>query len=361
MKHFSIALFILILPSASRAQFSNIEAIEYDPVNGRFLVSNVANIQIADGIGNAIGQFGTTAKASYGMEVMNNALFAIGANGVVRAYDITSGVEVSSITIPGAQFLNGMASDGESRIWVTDFGARKIHEIDFSNMTEPQSTVVVTNTITTPNGICYDELNNRLVFANWGTNAAIKAVDLDNYSVTTVVNGTGVNNIDGIDNDSNGNFFISSWSPTARITKYTNDFSESEVITVFGLSSPADICYAREIDTLAIPNAGNSTVKYVGFSNTVRMDELKDGEFHLNVYPNPTQNDVYVQFELPDLAHAQLSILDANGKEIERVFSNDLIGSRHTMVVPVQHLSSGSYMLQLEVGGMVYVKRFMRN
>src|SRR5690606_24144814 len=124
----------------------------------------VTNIKIADGNGNDVGQFGTTAKASYGMEVMNNALVAIGANGVVRAYDITSGVEISSITISGAQFLNGMATDGESRIWVTDFGAKRIHEIDFSNMVDPQSSVVVSNTVTTPNGICYDELNNRLVF-----------------------------------------------------------------------------------------------------------------------------------------------------------------------------------------------------
>jgi sugar lactone lactonase YvrE len=359
MKYFCFTFFIVILPFIGTAQFGNIEAIEYDPVNGRFLVSNVIDIKIADGNGNDVGQFGTTAKASYGMEVMNNALVAIGANGVVRAYDITSGVEISSITISGAQFLNGMATDGESRIWVTDFGAKRIHEIDFSNMVDPQSSVVVSNTVTTPNGICYDELNNRLVFVNWSNNAPIKAVSLDDYSVTTVVNGSGVNNIDGIDNDDDGNFYISSWSPAPRITKYNNDFSESEVITVLGLSNPADICYAREIDTLAIPNSGNSTVRYVGFSNNVKVDE-QGVAFHLEVYPNPAQDDLYVRFELAKQGNTTLSILDITGKEIECVFTHELIGTRHTVVIPIQHLNSGTYMLQLKLDGMVYVKRFVR-
>jgi hypothetical protein len=213
--------------------------------------------------------------------------------------------------------------------------------------------------VTTANGICYDELNDRLVFVNWSNNAPIKAVSLDDYSVTTVLNGSGVNNIDGIDNDDDGNFYISSWSPAPRITKYNNDFSESEVITVLGLSNPADICYAREIDTLAIPNSGNSTVRYVGFSNNVKVDE-QGVAFHLEVYPNPAQDDLYVRFELAKQGNTTLSILDITGKEIECVFTHELIGTRHTVVIPIQHLNSGTYMLQLKLDGMVYVKRFVR-
>ena len=84
------------------------------------------------------------------------------------------------------------------------------------------SDVFVNNTVSTPNGIVFDGENNRLIFVNWGSNAAIKAVDLSNNSVSTIIT-TNLGNIDGIDDDNDGNYYISSWSP-ARITKYDKDF-----------------------------------------------------------------------------------------------------------------------------------------
>lgn len=350
----------LVVPGILNAQFGSIESIEYDPVNGRFLVSNGNNVQIANSAGNAVGQFGTEPKANYGMEVMGDALFTIISGGIVRAFDLTSGVQVSTITIPGTQFLNGMASDGESRIWVTDFGAKKVYEIDFSDMTNPQYEVIVANTVTTPNGICFDEVNNRLVFANWNSNAPIKAIDLDDYSVNTLVANTGVSNIDGIDNDSEGNFFISSWLPTARITKYNNDFSQSEIITVTGLSSPADICYAREIDTLAIPNSGNQTVKYVGFGETPSSVEPIENPFAFSFYPNPVTENSTMNFTLKKAAQVRIEILDIKGKTIEVILNETMGAAKHTVVPNVAELASGMYLWNLSIDGTVYAHSFVK-
>ncbi len=347
------------MPAILNAQFGSIESIEYDPLNGRFLVSNGNNIQIANSAGNAAGQFGSAPRADYGMEVMNDALFAIISEGIVRAFDLTSGVQVSTVTIPGTQFLNGMASDGESRIWVTDFGAKKIYEIDFSDMTSPQYEEIVTNTVTTPNGICFDEMNNRLVFVNWASNAPIKAVDLDDYSVSTVVANTGVGNIDGIDNDSDGNFFISSWSPT-RITKYNNDFSTNEIITVTGLSSPADICYAREIDTLAIPNSGNQTVKYVGFGEIPSSVESIENPFAFSFYPNPVTENSTMNFTLKKAAQVRVEILDIKGKTIEVILNEPMSAAKHTVVPNVAELASGMYLWNIIIDGTVYAQPFMK-
>ncbi len=102
--------------------YQNIEYVEYDPIQNRFLVSNQNNI-IQRNTDGSLDYFGNGASASYGMEVMNNILFAI--DGPVKGYDLNTGDEIMSIDIPGAGFLNGMASDGISKLYVTDFTTTK--------------------------------------------------------------------------------------------------------------------------------------------------------------------------------------------------------------------------------------------
>ena len=158
-----------------------------------------------------------------------------------------------------------MASNGVDSIWFTDFSNRDIIVMDVNN---PQDyTTLVQNTGETPNGIVYDGANNRCLFVTWGSTGHVKAMDLTSNALSYVVQNAGVGNIDGIDFDDDGNWFISSWSPSPRITKYINDFSSSEIITVPGISNPADICYSTETDTLAIP--GGNQVLFVGFQGVL--------------------------------------------------------------------------------------------
>jgi SMP-30/Gluconolactonase/LRE-like region len=243
MKQFFTSIVCLTFLIGANAQtLTSTESVEYDPINGRFLASNGSSIIHVDGDGNEVAFMGS-ADAEYGMEVMNGLLYAIVGN-TIFGYDLTSGDVVNSVTISGAAFLNGMASDGVDRLWVTDFSAKKIYEINCSNIANPTSTLIVTNTVTTPNGICFDGANSRLVFVNWGSSAKIKAVSLPDYTVTTIVDNAGVGNIDGIDHDNEGNFYTASWTPN-RITKWSSEFTIDEIITVSGLSSPADICYSQ--------------------------------------------------------------------------------------------------------------------
>jgi hypothetical protein len=320
---------------------TSIESAEFDPIGHQFLISNQNSIVIVDGTGTPTSSL--SIPVGYGMEVVGSNLFAISGNSVI-CNDINSGNELSSITISGAQFLNGMTSDGMGRVWVTDFGAKKIHEVDFTDLQNPSSNIIVNNTVSTPNGICYDETSNRLVFVSWGNSAPIKAINLDDYSVTTIVANSGVGNIDGIDNDAYGNFYIASWSPN-RITQYNNDFTVAQTITVSGgLNSPADIAYAEEIDTLIIPNSGNNTVRFVGFSPTVSVNE-KINFKSINVYPNPTTDFVVCEFELPATETIRVALVDNQGKEITNLYNNALPGGKNKLVLDVSAIAKGLYHL----------------
>lgn len=360
-KNFSMQYFftlsILVSSLALCSQnLSSVESVEYDAVNHRFLAGNGSSVIIVDGNGDEVDYFGSDPEADYGMEVMGNTLFCI-VGSAVKGYDLTSGAEVMTKTISGAQFLNGLASDGDHRIWVTDFNAKKIHELDVTDFENVISTEVVSSTTTTPNGIVYDEIGNRLVFVNWGGSAKIKAVALSDYAVTTLTT-TMLSNLDGIDSDSQGNYFVSSWSPT-RITKFNNDFSTDEIITAPGIDAPADICYAIEIDTLAIPNSGNNTITFVGL-NTVGIHEGIKSSLGLSFSPNPVTEQTVVEFELNTEDSVLLEILNEEGKRVYTLVNERLPKGRHKILMAGVELSKGVYFYRLKTTEAVTSASFVK-
>ncbi len=292
---FSILTFLFF--QADSQTLSSIESVEYDASQNRFLISN-GNSIIARNSDGSLEFFGN-GQANYGMEVMGENLFAIDGQ-KIRGYNLATGQEVMSVTISGSSFLNGLANDGNSKLWATDFGSNRIYEIDASDLSNPTFSTLISNTGTTPNGIIHDAENNRLIYVSWGAGAAIRQVDLTDNSLSTIIN-TPYGNIDGIDEDNEGNYYISRWSP-AGISKYDKDFANPpEVITVPGISTPADIGYAKEIDTLGIPSGGN-TLLLIGFepvdSMVVSANYLDHSNYNLSIFPNPVSEISSVNFTL---------------------------------------------------------------
>lgn len=342
----NIFLFAVLLTSLnSKAQsLVGVESVEYDPINNRYLASSDGTSIISIAPDGALGHFGTGFTADYGMEVMNGILYAISGSSV-KGYDLSTEAQVLSVSISGAQFLNGMGSNGSDRLWVSDFNGYDIYEVNLSNLSNPTYQMVADQTdlgtSSKPNGIVYDEDNDRILIAGWGSNAGIRALNLNTYAVSNVVANTGLGNIDGIDKDSEGNWYVSSWSP-ARITKYTNDFSSSEVITVPGISNPADICYAPETDTLAIPGANQ--VLFVGFENTsVGMDD-ENFELYRICYRSGFP---MVQFEMMNAQYAELTIVDMNGRVVYTVLDGIQPQGPQTVVLSSIGLYSGTYICRM--------------
>ena len=271
----SSTFFLVICASSSAQTPSNIEAAEYDSEGDRWFISNNSSLlETSDG-GSSYAYFGS-ATATHGMETLDGHLFALG-NNVIRAYNLETAQLVGSHSIPGAAFLNGMGSrTGE--LVVSDFSSGKLHRVNVSDPTNMYSTILINNTGTTPNGVVIDEANDRAVIVNWGSSAPILAVDLSTEELSTVVANTGLGNLDGIDMDGEGRFYVSSWSP-ARITRYSNDFSTSESVVQgagSGLANPADISYSVETDTLGVANSGNGTPSFHFFGSTNDIGSLPE-------------------------------------------------------------------------------------
>lgn len=345
MRKLITTLCLCSLAYASIGQsLTDIESIEYDPIQGRFLVSNGNSVIHVNGDGVGVSVLPSPMAAAYGMEIMNNQLYAI-HNNAVKVFDLVNGSLLATANITGANFLNGMASNGAQLIWVTDFGSKKIHQIDFTDLANPVVSTLANNTTTTPNGIVYDQANNRLVFVAWGASAPVKSLDLSTNTISTLVT-TSLSNCDGIDMDGAGNYFIASWSPN-RITKYNSDFTVSEIITVSGgLSSAADICYAPENDTLAIPNSGNNTVVYVGFNQNPIFTE----EEYLEPFRVVNKlNQWELLFENSSTEPIQFNIVNMEGKAISTEKISFPLG-QNRWIIPNDNWSKGIYFIQIKQG-----------
>lgn len=352
-------LFFLLAFTASSIQAQSltaIEGVEYDPTNQIFLVGNGNNVVRMHSDAIPQGTLGA-AKSNYGMEVMNGVLFTI-VGTAIKGYDVTTGAQVMTHTLSGATFLNGMASNGTDKLWVSDFSAKKIYELNVADLAAPTSSIVVANTTSTPNGLTYDAANNRLVMVSWGANASIKAIDLATYALS-VITTTNLGNCDGVDHDSYGNYYVSSWSPNA-ITKFSNDFTTTSTVTVTGgVSSAADICYAEEIDTLAIPCTGNNVVKFVGF-NPSFVTESSTAEFQAYGYPTEVKDMFTVGFDLPQAVDVNIRLFDLNGRLVNEVIHQTFPQGNHQVVLTELPSDSGIYFVQVWAGTHLSVVSFIR-
>jgi len=342
----ALSFFVFSLSAFGQTSlFTNIEAVDYDPGSGRFFISNGNSLvqKMPDGTYSLFG----SAQATHGMEVMDGKLFAI-KGGQVRAYDLETAEQLMNLTVPGAQFMNGMASDGAGRIWVSDFTGKKIYEINVSDVANPVLSTVVANTVSTPNGLVYDGANDRLLMANWGSMSAIKGISLTDYSILTL-HSTGLSNVDGIALDNLGRVYVSSWQPQ-RVTRFSDNYTVTESIITTGLGNPADICYALAVDTLAVPNSSTNTVIYFGITS-VSVEEEMTEEAVLDIFPNPAADHATVRLRMPESGLLRIDLLDASGKLV-KVLANETVPAGGVQVPFLLHdVARGSYLVRVNGAG----------
>ena len=265
----------------SAQSYNGPESVDYHPNTNTYFISNSSAGEIltlnSDGI---LSIFASNMSGPHGLEVVGDTLFACSGSNL-RAFDINTGDEVINHPI-GAQFLNGITHRGKD-VFLTDFLAKKIYRYNIISGNHNLYTTVSR----TPNGILYDDINDRLMVVCWGNNAPIYEIDCSKTIVVDTFN-TKLGDIDGIGMNDCGEFFISAWS-TNSIHKFSSDFSFNENIQS-GMYSPADVYYNRSNDILAVPNFSSNTVDFIQLENCNPLSVSENKLNHLQVYPNPTKS-----------------------------------------------------------------------
>jgi hypothetical protein len=86
------------------------------------------------------------------------------------------------------------------------------------------------------------------------------------------------------------------------------------------------------------------------FTTLVTSLNTPQANFGLNVYPNPAQNNLIVNFE-GEGAHSRITVLDAQGKEVQCVLEGNVSGGMQQIEVSRNGLPAGLYFVKLEQNG----------
>ncbi len=331
---------------ANAQTYNSPESVEFDYANNRWFIANNGgnNILTRNSSNGALAVFvatGFSGGGPHGLEIVGDTLYAC-AGGSLRAYNINTAALVFNINL-GASFLNGITHDNAGNLFITDYSGNKIYRL---NTNTRQYNTFVSSGLSSPNGIIYDQPNNRCVFVQW--TGAIRSVSLSDSTVATLVASSGLSSIDGITKDGMGNYYVSSWSPQ-RITRYSNTLASPTTVVSTGLSNPADIFYNVLTDTLGVPNSGSgNNTAYYYFGSTTGIADNANNEFLFSVIPSFISSKAEIKFELQGEEQVSLDLFDISGKLVVSVFNEKKSKGSHNLSIDMSEFPNGTYFFKIK-------------
>lgn len=257
--------------------FATPESVLYDPVDDVYFVSNINGAPLDsddNGFISRVNPDGTVTELKWidgaseevnlsapkGMAILGDELYVADIN-VVRVFNRTNGEPVRSIDITGASFLNGVASNGEDTVFVTDSGLDANFEDTgtdgiYKVMGDTYETVVLSTELNNPNGVTVHTDGQQLMVAAFGGNGVYHVNADGTFSQTaTLPEGS----LDGIVWETNDeSMLVSSWDAEA-IYRVNHDSGESSVL-FSDLPAPADIGLDTERNRLLVPLFNDNAV-----------------------------------------------------------------------------------------------------
>lgn len=332
------------------------ESVVYDSLHCRYLVSNW-------GDGNII-QIDSTGTQSIwledvqgysGLHIREDILYVACREFGVKGFNLTTGEMVLQVDIPGASNINDITSDNSGNLYVSYPTGDVIYKI---NIATEQCWLFTDSELDVPNGLYYDEPNNRLLVVSYRANSPIQGISLTD-SIATVVTYPGLHNLDGITQDDNGNFYVSSWQNN-RVYKFDSNFANSPVIFSNHSDDPADIYFDKINNVLAVPLFFTHQIEFVDAGTGIDQSSIieKPVKSLIHNYPNPFNPTTEIRFRISDFSEitsAAIEIFNLKGQHVKTFLLNSLTDQPINSITwngtdqTGQPVSSGIYFYKLIV------------
>lgn len=210
-------------PAWEQSGFKNPESVVYEPNEGVLFVSNVDGTPM-----DKDGQ-GFVSRVSLDGEILDEkwvdgldapkGLAVSGGKLYVADIDALVEVDLADRTLTrypaeGAKFFNDVAADDAGRIYVADTFTNAIWRLEDGDF----SAWVMDPALAAPNGLLVE--GDVLIVAPFGetdpgtgsrTPEHLRTVDLDDLTIASLGDGTPVGNLDGLEPDGQGNYYVSDW------------------------------------------------------------------------------------------------------------------------------------------------------
>ena len=360
MKYFIITLYLFFTGFTVFSQtLSNPESVVYDIINSRYLVSNadrkggMGQILCIDPASQALTYFKREGLTSpKGMTIISDAVYCTDIT-TVKGFNLNTTDLVFSVKIPEAKFLNDITSDGIF-LYISDNVSNKIFSIDIES--KEIKTLLNGQDLSNPNGILYDEDENRLLICSFKANSPIQSFDLG-LNLLTLVTLTDLNQLDGITMDNKGNFYVSSWGDNT-VYKFDHSFSEAPVEVSNGHYGPADIYYDKQNNILAIPNFSSNFVSMIDMGTN--KNNLFPNPYEIKIYPNPTSGIFSIYYKVSKITPVKIQIINKSGKILYDNYQNEIQLTEFQKILIDSKsigLTKGIYFIKLSLSDEIFMKR----
>lgn len=245
------------------AGFASPESAWFDPARKIFYVSNVkgqGHVKDNNGYISKVSAEGKILKqrwvtgldAPKGLALYDGKLYVADITELV-VIDAATGKIVARHEARGSTFLNDVAARENGEIFVSDMVTNTIYVLNGDHLEVWLQDAALEN----PNGLLAEQ--NRLVVGAWGVMAEdfstkvpghLMAVDYDSKEITSIGDGKPVGNLDGLESDGKGGYFVTDWLKGGLL----NIASDGKVSQVMDLNQgSADLEFVAAKQLLVIP------------------------------------------------------------------------------------------------------------
>ena len=206
------------------AELKGPESAIYDAQRNAIYISNVNGApNEADGNGfiSAISTDGsitnlewiTGLNAPKGLTISGDKLYASDINELIEI-DLESGTIANRYKADDAQFLNDVTADANGNIYVSDMMTDTVYRLSDGKFEAWLHDDMLEN----PNGLHVE--GDKLIVGSWGkmtdgfnteVPGHLKTVSLEDGTIGSLGNGTPVGNIDGVEEDGKGSYYVTDW------------------------------------------------------------------------------------------------------------------------------------------------------
>jgi hypothetical protein len=359
-----LALVAVQMPSVCNAQslLNGPQKIVIDAPRGRLLVSNGNN--------GAIVQIDSTGKQSYflqnggfidGLEIVGDTVYGVGDNRKLLAYNLITKQKVLEITFTGssANYLSSVTSDSAGHLYISCPYLNEIYKFRLSD--RRYWVFAKNNGLNKPNGILLEKEKNRIVVIDDSPPPAlIHAISLADSIVTTLISTT-FNSPDGITRDKYGYHYMGGYYLTG-VYKTDADFNYAPV-KIFSGTSMVYPTYDPATHSLLMTYYNTNTWRRVPLVSSGTGSDIGSDDFKvLPVFPNPSDSDVTVKFELTRAAPVSLEVYNSAGTLIKSMLNQPKDpGSYSLMWNGTDHsgnqAAKGIYYIRITIDGIIQTQK----
>lgn len=230
------------------AVFEGPESVIYDAKRKTLYVSNVngqATEEDGKGYisqlsleGELIKQHWVTGlDAPKGLAIFGDKLYVADIKQLVEI-DINTGKISHRYPASDAVFLNDVAADNNGQIYASDMLTDQIYRLADGQF----SSWIKDPALEFPNGLLVE--NDHLIVGSWGiitdgfateTPGHLKTISLADKTITTLGSGLPAGNLDGVEPDSKGNYYVTDWMRGALL--HVTPAGEAHTLIVFNQGS----------------------------------------------------------------------------------------------------------------------------